>query len=275
VLLQQLLAGMPHQHVRHVDGAGDQQQAQPVRAGQQPQAEPHHGVAEIVRVPRVAPQAGVEHPPRIGRVGPEPAQLRVARRLEAEPDRPYRDSQPGQAPERPMLVHGRLHRQRHEPHDPALHPVDVAQHEDGQVPAVAPQQRGVPLVLALAAVAGEDVRAEPQPPHRGEHQHQHPASRGAGASRQEEGDQGDQHEPQRPDRVHDRVHLGEHRVPERRQHEHGYHGGRDRQVDEQRSPAHALSPTTGSPAIRSLNASTATRYSCGFPEPLAASKACS
>ena len=39
--------------------------------------EPHHGIAEVVRVPGVAPQPAVEHPPGVGRVGPEPAQLRV------------------------------------------------------------------------------------------------------------------------------------------------------------------------------------------------------
>ena len=42
---------------------------------EQPQAEPHHGIAEIVRVPGVAPQATVEHLPGVGRVGTKPARL--------------------------------------------------------------------------------------------------------------------------------------------------------------------------------------------------------
>jgi hypothetical protein len=44
----------------------------PCEQRQQPQAEPHDGIAEVVRVPGVAPQAAVEHPPGVTRVGPEP-----------------------------------------------------------------------------------------------------------------------------------------------------------------------------------------------------------
>jgi hypothetical protein len=48
--------------------------------------------------------------------------------------------------------------------EPGLRPGDVAQHEGGQAPGVAPQQGRVPPVLALAAIPPEDVRTEPQAP---------------------------------------------------------------------------------------------------------------
>lgn len=82
VLLQQPLAGVTDEHVRHVDRHHHGQHPEPVRAGQQPQPEPHHRVTEVVRMAGEPPQAAVEYLPRIQRRSPEPPQLQVAHRLE-------------------------------------------------------------------------------------------------------------------------------------------------------------------------------------------------
>jgi hypothetical protein len=62
-------------------------------------ARPQAGVAEIVRVPRVAPQADVDELALVGGIGLEPAHLRVADALERDPGDGQRHADPAERPD--------------------------------------------------------------------------------------------------------------------------------------------------------------------------------
>jgi hypothetical protein len=191
-----------------------------VLRGDQEDARPDGGIAEVVGVARIAPQPGIRDLALVARVGLEPAHLGVADGLEGEAGQPDRDSGPAQPAHRAVLDHPGLHRQGDHEQGHRLRGEDE---RDGPPARAAPallQQVGVPRVLALPGRPAADVPGQPQAP--GQHAHQEqgapqrvPAAQ-LGRGRGHHG--GDQAEAQSPQGVDDVVAPGQ---PGQRESRHG------------------------------------------------------
>jgi hypothetical protein len=118
---------------------------------------PHDGVAEVVRVTRVAPQPAVHHLAAVRRVGEEARELLRRRRPRTRTRRSTRDRRRIEQPERTADHRGRgEQRDRDQPREHGLQEEHGDEAASGERVGPAPAHRGVARVLAVAPVAPRD-----------------------------------------------------------------------------------------------------------------------
>ena len=153
-------------------------------------------------MPAVAPEADVAHSPAIRRVGLETGELGVGGRFAEEAGGEQRRTGDVEEPWKGR-ARQRRRRERHrdEEQQRALEPEDGEGREPDETRPPSFAHRAVAVVLALSAIAGEDVEREAQAPHPHQQHHEEPPRRLARP--QPGGDQRDQDEARSPHHVDD------------------------------------------------------------------------